>query len=416
LALLADALHSGDGDIHESQNGLREDPVVCWRCPFPSTPIYSPNFCHHSIEMWNAIRDNGAFLGRQLLAVLLLTMLNLIDAITYGRLIIPNPAYSSLGMTMFLLGTFTLQLTLSLSSSFRSGVTGASIIENIPFIHTMYYSLLSQGIDLEAAISTLLYACILATLLDSLLFLLLAWSGMDRLIHQFPRSVLVGTMGGIGLFLIRTAIRIASDNYKDSLLSTLSIILIPSVFALCALFGEKRMQYQFVAPMGSILLLVMFHLALILLRVPMESARDHGWLLPKDTITDTTDAFTSILNLFTRLNPKNINVKGLYSLLTTLLSMSLFGLLHLPINIPSFARSTNNSFCMHQELLAHCYANVASSLLGFLPGYFVYSNSVLFFKIGARGRMTSVVLSLATLCLLFSINIASFIPIIMVTD
>ena len=159
-----------------------------------------------------------------------------------------------------------------------------------------------------------------------------------------------------------------------------------------------------------------FMLALILFRVPMDSARDHGWLLPKDTITDTTDAFTSILHLFTRLNPKNINLKGFYSLLTTIISMSLFGLLHLPINIPSFARSTNNSFCMHQDYWHIVMPILLPALLGFIPGYFVYSNSVLFFKIGARGRMTSVALSLATLCLLFSINIASFIPVIMVTN
>ena len=107
LALLADALHNGDGDIDESQND-QGYPVACWRFPFPLNSNLSPNFCHHWIEMWNGIRDNGAFLGRQLLAVLLLTMLNLIDAITYGQLIIPNPTYSSLGMTMFLLSTFIL--------------------------------------------------------------------------------------------------------------------------------------------------------------------------------------------------------------------------------------------------------------------------------------------------------------------
>ena len=365
--------------------------------------------------MWHGLRDGSAFLAKQLSAILLLTMLNLIDAVTYGRLIIPVTEYSSLGMTMFLLSTSTVQLVLTLTSSIHSGVTGATIIENIPFIHTMYYSLMQQGIAVESAISTLLYACILATLLESLLFFMLACSGMDRLVHQFPRSVLVGIMGGIGVFLIKTALGLALDHPSNSSLSMLFIILIPSIFALFALFGEKRLRYPFVAPVGSVLLFALFHAILVLFGIPMENARHHGWLLPREAVpADDANATTFLLNLFTRLNPKDVNLKGLYSLLTTIVSMALFGLLHIPINIPSFARSTGSSFCMRQELLAHCYGNFASCFLGFVPGYFVYSNSVLFFKANAQGRLAGVGLSLTTVCLLFSISIASFIPIIMV--
>ena len=361
--------------------------------------------------MWNRMRGKYIFISRQCLAVLILTMLNLIDAVTYGRLIIPIPNYSSLGMTIFLLSTFTAQLTFTLTSSFHSGVTGATIIENIPFIHTMCYTLLNQNLDLEVVISTLLYACILTTLLDSLLFFILAWSGMDRLVHQFPRSVLIGSMGGIGLFLIKTAITIPKYH---SIYSTIPIIVIPSLFALMALFGEKRFQYQFVAPIGSVLLFVLFHTVLVIFGVSFDGARENGWLLPNNTASDANGAINSILNLTSRLDPRRVDFGGLRSLSSTIISMALFGLLHIPINIPSYARSTNNSFSMHHELLAHCYSNFTSCFFGYVPVYFVYTNSLLFFKAGAQGRMTGVALAVSTLCLLFYINVASFIPIIMV--
>ena len=364
--------------------------------------------------MWDRIRRHGSFIGRQCLAVLILTLLNLIDAATYGRLIIPIPKYSSLGITIFLMSTFTAQLTFSLASSFHSGVTGAAIIENIPFIHAMCYALQSRGLDQEAVISTLMYACILTTMLYSFLFLVLAWSGTDRLVHQFPRSVLVGSMGGIGLFLIRTAVTLPNSHPSHSLYSAISIIVIPSMLALVALFGEKRLRYPFVAPIGSLLLFVLFHAVLMVFDISLDSARDNGWLLPENNALDASDAFGSIFSLLSRLDPKRVNFNGLYSLLGTIVSMALFGLLHVPINIPSYARSTGSSFNMHQELLAHCYSNFASCFFGFIPGYFVYANSVLFYKAGAQGRITGIALSILTLCLLFWINVVSFIPIIVV--
>jgi SulP family sulfate permease len=55
----------------------------------------------------------------------------------------------------------------------------------------------------------------------------------------------------------------------------------------------------------------------------------------------------------------------------TLISLTLFSLIHVPINIPALSLSTNTEVDMNVELVAHGYSNMISGLCGGLQNYMV---------------------------------------------
>jgi SulP family sulfate permease len=62
----------------------------------------------------------------------------------------------------------------------------------------------------------------------------------------------------------------------------------------------------------------------------------------------------------------------------TLVALVLFSLIHVPINIPAFALSTNTEAEMNTELVAHGYSNMIAGCLGGLQNYMAYTQSVLY--------------------------------------
>jgi sulfate permease, SulP family len=88
-------------------------------------------------------------------------------------------------------------------------------------------------------------------------------------------------------------------------------------------------------------------------------------------------------------------VKGTHPcfLLVSCLSPSL---IHVPINIPAFAISTDVETDMNAELIAHGYSNALSGMFGGLQNYMTYSNSVMYAKTGGKGLISSLAIVLFT--------------------
>eukprot|EP01034_Spumella_vulgaris_P030351 gene30351-37553_t len=78
-----------------------------------------------------------------------------------------------------------------------------------------------------------------------------------------------------------------------------------------------------------------------------------------------------------------------------------FGLMHVPINIPSLSISTHRDVDMNQELIAHGYSNIISGICGGLQNYLCYSNSLLYFKCNGGGKVSGYLMCAATTVFFF---------------
>lgn len=101
--------------------------------------------------------------------------------------------------------------------------------------------------------------------------------------------------------------------------------------------------------------------------------------------------------LLTRSDFGKTSWTALIDTIPTQLALVFFSLLHVPINVPALAISIGeDNVDTNRELIAHGLSNVFSGLLGSCPNYLVYSNSVLFYRVGGTTRLSGFMLAAAT--------------------
>lgn len=356
------------------------------------------------------------------LAVFVTTLLNLMDAVTYGRLLFPTQVplfsrYDFCGISMYLLCTSVSQLIISLFSSFRKGATGCGMIESIPFFHAISMAAARRIESVDVMMSTILFCYACVAMITALIFLGLALLNLDRLIHKFPRVVLVGLMGGIGLFLIITGMEIALnesvrlDSIHRLFASWVSFGLwsLGSIASIVALYAEMHLRMPFMTPIISFILLIGFYSIVLLLPYSLDEIRELGWLLRPPEGKATPLEVYSLFSLYL------VDWPTVIRLLPIIFGAALFGSLHVPINVPSFARLTNQAFSMKRELFTQSLSNAITAIVGFVPNYFVYTNSLLFLRAGGTHRVAGIILSISTLFMLFyGLGLLGYIPTVIV--
>ena len=105
-----------------------------------------------------------------------------------------------LGLRIFLFSTAMAQLVFGYKSNFTNGI-GLQMVENVPFCLELANIVINQqgyGID---SLSTLFFLFGFSSLLVGLVFYLLGHFKLGRVVYFFPSHVLVGCIGGIGLFI-----------------------------------------------------------------------------------------------------------------------------------------------------------------------------------------------------------------------
>lgn len=97
-------------------------------------------------------------------------------------------------------------------------------------------------------------------------------------------------------------------------------------------------------------------------------------------------------------------------------ALTFFGVLHVPINVPALAFSTQeDNMNLDRELIAHGVSNMLSGFVGSIQNYLVYTNSVLFIRSGGDSRLAGVMLAVCTFgVLILGPVIIGYIPVMMV--
>ncbi|KAF8001547.1 hypothetical protein HF325_004048 [Metschnikowia pulcherrima] len=315
-------------------------------------------------------------------AVFLGTLLNVLDALSYGMIMFPlgEAVFSQMaptGLSMFYISTVISQLVYSCGlSAFKSGI-GSEMIEVTPFFHSMALSIAANmaGKPDEAILATVIVTYAFSSIVTGVIFFLLGKLKLGSLVGFFPRHILVGCIGGVGYFLVVTGIEVSSRLeggllynaatfkylFGDSL--TLMQWIFPLILTVILILLHQKIHHSLLVPMFFIGVFIAFHVVVALVGSwNLGLAREYGWVFPA---VQNKEPWYSHYQLF------RFNLVDWFAILRefpSMLALTFFGILHVPINVPALAVSIGmDQFDVDRELVAHGYSNAISGLLGLDP-------------------------------------------------
>jgi SulP family sulfate permease len=353
----------------------------------------------------------------------------------------PLPGKESFGIRMFLFSTMIGQLVFSTLSDFPNPI-GLNMVENVPFCHELAKIVMKQqgyGVD---ALSTLIVMFGLSSIVVGIVFYALGRFKLGRIVYFFPTHVLIGCIGGIGVFIAKTGIEVTVDDdfSIDVLIDKSHLIGVVILFEIALRVLEQitkdaqgKSKYSLLTPIYFCMITPVFYLALAVLRIPLSVAKDSGYFFPfldDDAVCQDGDGectpistlgspsvMNSILldqhlwDMWKVVNIPTVSWVAVWDSIPTLVALTLFSLIHVPINIPAFALSTNTEADMNNELIAHGYANFLSGIFGGLQNYMAYTQSVLYDKSGGKKRPSGfAVAALTGVLFVVGPTIASYLP------
>lgn len=343
-------------------------------------------------------------------SVILGLLLNILDGLSYGMIIFPigEKIFSHLGsagLSMFYVSSIVSQLVYSLGgSAFKAGV-GSEMIEVTPFFHAMAAAIATDiGEDQpDAIISTTITTYAVSSVITGVIFLLLGKFKLGQLVSFFPRHILIGCIGGVGYFLVITGIEVSSKlggfEYNLPYLKELFTVgtflkwFLPVILTAGLLALQHYNHNSLILPSYFILVFVITHILIIIVPTwDLESSREAGYMFSAGP-----NANAPWYEFYTLYDFKIVRWDVLIKQVPSMLALTFFGILHVPINVPALAVSLKqDEVDVDRELIAHGLSNMISGAIGSIQNYLVYTNSLLFMRAGADSRVAGVMLAIAT--------------------
>jgi len=181
----------------------------------------------------------------------------------------------------------------------------------------------------------------------------------------FPRHILIGCIGGIGLFLLQTGIEIITGysfsltiDYVKNIFTTptLPIWLLSMGLALCLTLISTKIRHPLLTPTFFFTLPVIFYAVVFIGGFDLNKLREQGWLfnlISDDGGQENVPFYT----FWTYFNFKKTQWSVLPYTFGTIFALVFFGILHVPINVPALSVSVNTDVDINKELRIHGYTN-----------------------------------------------------------
>ncbi|KAH6650884.1 sulfate transporter family-domain-containing protein [Chaetomium tenue] len=361
-------------------------------------------------------------------AVVVGLLLNILDALSYGMILFPlgNPIFANLGsagISMFYVSCIVSQLTISTGSIFKGGV-GSELIEVVPFFHNMAATITNMvGEDKpDAVIATTITSYALSSMFTGVVFYLMAKFKAGYLISFIPHHILLGCIGGVGWFLVITGFDVTArmdGNLKYDLdtlkrlmqADTVPLWIIPLTLAVILFYGQPRIRSKYFLSLYILAIPAAFYALAGALNGPnLDHLRSGGWVFTGPPADEPWWHFYTLYKL------DQVHWGAIAQCISTMLALTFFSILHVPINVPSLALNMGkDDVDVDHELKLHGYSNFLSGLAGSIQNYLVYSNSVLFMRSGGNTRLAGIELAVFTfLIMLIGPSLIGFIPVMMV--
>ncbi|OSC98639.1 hypothetical protein PYCCODRAFT_1374821 [Trametes coccinea BRFM310] len=365
---------------------------------------------------------------RSIPAVILGTLLNILDGISYGMIIFPAAGVftglGGVGVSMFFVSAIITQLIYSAGASGFAGANGSMMIEVVPFFH-LIANQIADTVGEEnphAVIATTMVAFAFSSILTGFTFFLLGALRLGSLIGFFPRHILVGCIGGVGVFLVITGLtvstRISDDDFSLSLetfkffvLNMHNLVMWLPAFLLAVLLRiiTHKWEHQLIFPIYFCIIPAIFYIVVAAARIDLGGLRDAGWLFDMSSSNEPWYYFYSLFDF------RATDWGAFWATMPTQFALLFFNILHPPLNVPALAVSLNHDVDTDKELVAHGYSNLLAGLIGTVPNYLVYVNTLLFYRVGGDTRIAGFMLAGATtILLLVGTGPIAYIPVMVV--
>lgn len=357
-------------------------------------------------------------------------LLNILDALSYGMILFPitDSVFTNLGPTgisMFYISTIISQIVYSGGLSAFPSALGGEMIEIVPFFHTMALSIktaLDNNNTNDQIITTTIFCFVISSIITGLVFFGLGRFKLGKLVGFFPRHILIGCIGGVGYFLLVTGVEVTtrikklqySPEFLFSMLTspdTMGKLLLPISLSLLLNFLQKKFTYSLLLPSFYIVIFLAFHFFVAIIpSLDLNYLRETGWIFK---MAISNEKWYSHYKYF---NFSQCHWNLVLKQIPTMLALTFFGILHVPINVPALAMSLKmDKYDVDKELIAHGYSNLISGLFGSIQNYLVYTNSVLFIRAGADSPVAGFITAIFTGAILVAGPIIiSFIPVCVV--
>lgn len=354
----------------------------------------------------------------------------------------PIQGKNALGIRMFLFSTIIGQIVLTMKSGFHNPI-GLQMVENVPFCQALAAITIKHcGYGIEA-LSTLFVMFSLSSILVGVVFYILGKYQLGRIIYFFPSHVLVGLIAGIGIFIMKTGIEVTINTVfsLQALESHYKLLEVVFIFELTLRILEKlnvmygkngKPLFSLLSPIYFCLITPTFYFVVWVMGISVNDARRDGYFFPSlvndcegDNSCSTGSSSISALASFIKstvfnkdifvmwrvVDFSNVSWISIWNSIPTLFSLTIFSLIHVPINIPAFAVSTTCEYDMNKELIAHGYSNCISGCFGGLQNYMAYTQSILYDRSGGYGKSSGLAVGFVTTILFFvGPRIASMLP------
>jgi sulfate permease, SulP family len=154
-----------------------------------------------------------------------------------------------------------------------------------------------------------------------------------------------------------------------------------------------RWTHQLLFPAYFLAIPLVFYAVVLGAGFDLSNLREKGWLFE----TGTSVAW---YKFYTYFSFRRTDWKVLLETMPTQLALLFFNILHPPLNVPALAVSLDQDVDTNRELVGHGYSNLLAGLVGSVPNYLVYVNTLLFYRVGGGSRVAGWMLALATVGLL----------------
>lgn len=234
--------------------------------------------------------------------LLIATMLNLFLSMSFGQAFFPSnwefppEVPRSIGVQMFLLSTLICQLVMTAVSDFPTAM-GMMMVENIPFMHIIAdITLAAQGPGIDS-FSTLFVAFSISTIVVGVFFYLLGKFKIGNAVYFFPRHVIIGCIGGIGIFIIQTGVEVSTNTaWQWSITSVpkflqhdIAVHWLASLgFAVVLRIIQALFNAPLIPPFYFVSIPPVFYAILTMAGISVHTARQYNWFFPQ--AAETVDA------------------------------------------------------------------------------------------------------------------------------
>ncbi|KAH9847094.1 sulfate transporter family-domain-containing protein [Lenzites betulinus] len=365
---------------------------------------------------------------RSIPAVILGTLLNILDGISYGMIIFPAAGVftglGGVGVSMFFVTAIITQLIYSAGASGFAGANGSMMIEVVPFFHLIANQIADEigESDPHAVIATTMVAFAFSSILTGITFFMLGALKLGSLIGFFPRHILVGCIGGVGVFLVITGLTVSTsisdddfslslDTFKFLVLNVHNLVMWLPAFGLAVLLRviTHKWEHQLIFPIYFCIIPVAFYVVVAAAHLDLAALREAGWIFDMGTSREPWYQFYSLYDF------KAMDWGAFWATMPTQFALLFFNILHPPLNVPALAVSLHHDVNTDKELVAHGYSNLLAGLIGTVPNYLVYVNTLLFYRVGGDTRVSGFLLAGATtVLLLVGTGPISYIPVMVV--